>query len=257
MTVCQICGIEHGVEHSDAPDAGMRLMAVTFPKSGTNLLIQLMGSPEHLKVGFPVLYDDIPITSGNEQIGREEITLGRTYQQVEAFKGTAFGHVPWSNEMIRSARVKPTVVILLVRDPRDVIVSHYAYVRRKPEVPLNFRFSDGSRLSERDDPIRDLIELAPAMWWHFVPWLQYADYVVRFESLIADPLAVSHEIFIRAGGQVLGVGGAKGMVGRIDPSISPTFRKGVAGDWVNHFTSAHRQRYGALMSRVHDRLGYP
>jgi len=254
--ICEVCGVEHGLDHREGPEGGMRVLVTTHPKSGTNLLIQLTGSPAHIPVGFPVLYEGASVRSGNSRAGGDAITIGDTYKKVESFTGAAFGHVPWTEEMERSARKQKTVVAVLIRDPRDVIVSHYFHVKRTAEAAFNFMLPDGTRLADSPDPIADLIRVAPFVWRKFIPWLSHADLVVRFADLVGDPLSIATKLYNRAGGRVFGVSTPAQMTERINPHKSPTFRKGSTGDWRNHFTSAHVQQFNQAMGDIANRLGY-
>ena len=205
MTTCEICGLEHGYENSNHKGEDMRVMVTTHPKTGTNLLIQYIGQPEHIRISHDILYMGMHIMTGNEDRAHNEITYAQVYEQVENFGGTAFGHVPWTYEMEQAARKKKTFIVQLIRDPRDVIISHYFHVKRDPEAGFNFNFHDGGRLSGRHDPIGQLIRLAPQSWEKFLPWLERADLVLRFEQLVATPLTVCEHIFREVGGQVLNV----------------------------------------------------
>lgn len=257
MTTCEICGVEHGYENSNHKGEDMRVMVTTHPKTGTNLLIQLIGQPEHIRISHNILFMGMDVKSGNEKVAHNEITYNQVYQQVVNFQGTAFGHVPWTFRMEESARAKETLIVQLIRDPRDVIVSHYFHAKRDPEAGFNFIFRDGGRLSGRLDPIGQLIRLAPNSWEKFLPWLEVADAVVRFEELVARPLAVCEWLFREAGGgEAFNVGSPQDMVARIDSKVSPTFRKGQVGDWVNHFTTEHVRDYQKFMGDIHRRLGY-
>lgn len=256
MTVCEICGVRHGGEYGESTESVVRLLVTTFPKSGTNLILQFLGMPEHIQVGFDLLYRGLAVKPGNEQAAMSHLTVDDVSGQTASFKRAAGGHIPWTAEIEQSARKKETVIVQLIRDPRDVIVSHYFYAKNNVEAAFNFVYPDGRRLAERPDPIGDLIHAAPVVWQRFMAWLGRADLVVRFEDLIREPFPICERIFRMAGAGAVGASDPRAMMRRVDADRSPTFRKGLAGDWVNHFTSAHVRDYERLMGDLHRRLGY-
>jgi hypothetical protein len=121
---------------------------------------------------------------------------------------------------------------------------------------MNYVFADGTRLADRIDPLGDLIKISRARWTNYMPWLAEADLVIHYEEMRALPLDTCRLILAAAGTEVLRVGNAEGMLKRLDPSISPTFRKGGTGDWQELFTTQHMKMYSDQMSDMHEALGY-
>jgi hypothetical protein len=251
MSECAICGIDHG-KASKYHEKEARVLATTFPKSGTNLLIQYLGRPAHIRVSGSVLFEGVGLVEPDEAMNTP---ASITEHQIRNFTGVAFGHVPCHEEFWAATHSVPTLVIALIRDPRDVIVSHALWVKKRPVAHMNYLI-DGVPLSERIDPIGDLIRMSAERWKGFLGWLRKPTLVVRFEELVRNPVDICRRIVTRVPVSVFRAGSAEGMVNRADKESSPTYRKGHPGDWVNHFTTEHMRLYQEHMAETHRELGY-
>lgn len=165
--------------------------------------------------------------------------------------------------------------ILLLRDPRDLVVSQAFYIKREPLHHHHRHYTEVLKSDEErimtcirgfeagvsnDIPLLSVSELFAG----FVPWLDDAStLVVRFEDLIGsrgggdieNQLASIRHIgeFI---GRPLGHGQAERIAGKMYGKGSLTFRKGQTGDWRNHFTEAHRRTFKETMGDMLIGLGY-
>jgi hypothetical protein len=163
--------------------------------------------------------------------------------------------------------------ILLLRDPRDIVVSnsfhmlqdtlnqHHGYYTDK----LN---NDGERLMTsirglEGEPGKRLPSIAETLSG-YLPWLdQPSILVVRFEDLIGprgggDPNKQLDEIERISGfvGRPLNREGAARIAGKMYARGSLTFRRGQAGDWRNHFSEAHKAAFEEVAGDLLERLGY-
>ncbi len=255
--LCEICGVDHPTSRNIYHGGDMRVLITTFPKSGTNLIAQIFGSPQHIPISHNMLYSGIPIRSNSVQ-ANNELTLKKMAAPIAGFDGVAFGHIPYNYTFFEAMNHKPTMLVQLIRDPRDVIVSHYHYVIQNPLRAMNYILENGSKLTECDDPILELIKLSPPRWAAFTPWLEHA-HVIRYEDLRADPLAQAKIIVQKLGideAVRLRIGSESAMVSRIRPQKSPTFRKGGVGDWKSFFKPHHKKLYEEIMCETHEELGY-
>jgi len=168
-------------------------------------------------------------------------------------------------------------VFLMVRDPRDVVVSNAFYIaRKKPSHRLHHYFSH--QLDSDEERIQASIvgvsreelgeqQESKSMGGHirdFMPWLEAdACMLVRFEDLIGEGGGGSVERqreCVRQVGNHIGLSLDEVEVERIAANTfsqdSRTFRKGKIGDWKNHFTNQHVEAVKEELGGIMIRLGY-
>ncbi|MEJ2033659.1 MAG: sulfotransferase domain-containing protein [Deltaproteobacteria bacterium] len=168
---------------------------------------------------------------------------------------------------------KDEVIIYLVRDGRDVIVSYFHYLQKF--FPGTFRRSiNGTgwrrffRLIRRQDDFGVFVRrYAPAWAAHVNSWLDKRFHaLVRYEDLKENPVATLHAVFTalqvevpeRIIREALDIFSFARMSGRSEGQEDKNsfYRKGVSGDWQNQFSSVDldyfNKRAGSLMTR----LGY-
>lgn len=220
------------------------------------MLIQMIGGPKHIQVSHDILHAGVYVKTGNPSQAMNEMTAQDVADQLFSFNQIAYGHVPYKPGFVHAIRDRPTFVIFLIRDPRDVIVSHLGYVTRFPDRSMNYIFMDGSQLSERPDPIADLIRLSPTRWRMFEGWLREADLVLTFEEMVRTPMKTCELLITLIGTDALGTESPQAIFNRIDSAKSPTFWKGKTGGWQDAFTDDHNKTYLYYMKRTHRRLGY-
>ncbi|KKN02884.1 hypothetical protein LCGC14_1113250 [marine sediment metagenome] len=259
-TICPICGIEYP-EHDQHEETDVRFIATTFPKTGTNLLIQLLGNPRHILISHEMTHLGVPVRSGstNPDVSGDELTYREVVRSLETFVGTAFGHVPFNQLFFTAMKKHPTVIAFLVRDPRDTIVSHVYHASKVADASMNYLMDDDIMLNKRPDPIMDLIKISPERWRLFMPWMDRADMIVRFEEMIEDRIEVSQRLIDSVKPHSVAVfktDHPSKMAGRVRPTISPTFRKGITSEWRTHFTDKHMAEYAKRMGFIHRSLGY-
>jgi hypothetical protein len=150
--------------------------------------------------------------------------------------------------------------VLLHRDLRDVAVSYHFYVHNTPWHPEHKRHHNKS---VQEGLSVFAIRMLPAYikWVH--SWKNNANpehsIQLRYEDMLADPIAgmtnvatlfeldnsietitaivEKHSFKNMSGGRSSG-----------ESSITSFARKGVSGDWKNHFTPELREQYGRLLS---------
>jgi len=163
--------------------------------------------------------------------------------------------------------------ILMLRDPRDVVVSHAYYVTRSERHHLHNRYNALPTIEDRlmasiagfpsDQHGRGLISIGKRLGG-YMPWLQAPEtYVCRFEDLVGpngggSDEAQRNEIFSigRHVNRPLDEPTAQRLAGRIWSPRSSTFRGGRAGDWTNHFSQAHKAAFKELAGQYLIELGY-
>ena len=249
--LCVDCGKDHGqVGWIEPYRDGTRVLLISYPKSGTNLLLQYIKGAVHIRPHVARYWND-----ANPDIDEAICQLKR-------FPDLAFAHLPYKKIIEEAINHHPTRTLFLYRDPRDVIVSHLHYVERLTKIGGQ-AFGDGMSLLKRPDPISYLIKETPKRWFFFTPWLE-RDYIhqFRFEDFITNENATVRkliEVFrgTNAENRIAELAwNETSVMARNRPEESATFRKGIVGDWRNHFQPHHIQEFEQTCSDLMEKLGY-
>ena len=165
--------------------------------------------------------------------------------------------------------------VFLIRDPRDVAVSHGFYVQKETRHPqhdhyTNVLTSDGERLMATIHSFKTNVVDGIARQSSFdtlagsLPWLAHSStLVVRFEDLIGPrgggDERVQRETIRQIGdfvGRPLRGDQAVAVAQKMYGKQSSTFRKGQVGDWHNHFSEEHVSAFKDIMGDRLIALGY-
>jgi len=229
------------------------------PKSGTTWMLKMIAS--------------LP---GYEDIGNYYGDLQK-YHTAESGH-VIHGHDAYTPELKNILLEEGIKVILMVRDPRDQLVSRMFHVKRS----TNHVWNERMKAMDNDEALmmciegrdklpgmHDMISLAQS-------WINgnAEALVVRYEELLADPV-----LHFRSVLDYLGIGNNRGLAEVIvernrfarlsmgkriwqtqrKPGQEDTkshFRKGIVGDWRNYLTPAHIERFKALCGQQMIDLGY-
>jgi hypothetical protein len=226
--------------------------SATFPRVLVN------GSP---KTGTTWMYRMVGAFPGAECVGN---FTGQIERYLELPSGAVVhGHEKFSEELAANLDAAEIKTVLLFRDPRDQAVSRMFHIRRSTTNRFHAAYSQldhdallmaciQGREADRFPGIRYMVGLTQG-------WINsgYPIQVVRYEDMLADPVgkmsAAAHWIGIPAGDglikaivqkhdfQQLTIGRNIFQRGRKPGEGDPGshFRRGVAGDWRNHFTPGH------------------
>jgi sulfotransferase 6B1 len=164
--------------------------------------------------------------------------------------------------------------ILIVRDPRDVLVSFALWVPLVPSHHLYRRFhrdlpSNESRISACLDGLASDgdgpgIESYPERLQAYAGWLDDPEcLIVRFEDLIGpmggatrDAQVATIDMIARHVGRPLDPDATQRLATNVWSERSRTFRRGAVGDWRNHLTQSHLARLEAGAGEIISALGY-
>ena len=173
-------------------------------------------------------------------------------------------------------------VTVVFRDGRDAIVSAYFYFLFKNEINRHFavaRHRSFCAFDDYDDTVANMPRFIEYMftefahgrhfsWADFVDsWLGRISDYVRYEDLLTEPAAVLRKHVLRLTGRELELSQAEKIVedfsfkrqsGR-SPGTSNTrsfVRKGIAGDWKNHFNAEAREVFDHFAGQQLIQLGY-
>nr|WP_263819262.1 sulfotransferase domain-containing protein [Salinibacter sp.] len=177
-------------------------------------------------------------------------------------------HVPGSVHNTRVLEKGEISYLIMYRDLRDVAVSHVFYVQRTPWHPEHPEYTD---LSVREG----LHHFGNTLLPEFVEWIRSWDtnrdpeqsLIVRYEDLLADTVATFREVArlfelpddadtIESIVEAHRFENLSGGRDRGDDAGDSFFRKGVSGDWKNHFTPELKSLYKKTAGEALIDFGY-
>lgn len=215
----------------------MRIL-ISVPKAGGHLFAQMTESQE---AAFLVRDQRGP--------GQQFMAAQQIRDRLRGMSGNVWGHVPYHPALAPVVESAETA-LLLVRDPRDIIVSHAHYVARKRNSALDYAIGK-VRLSKIpfEQRVGFLIaSMGPVFarfdMWRRMPFVQ----VFRYEEYQRDPEGTMERL------GALGYGAVDGMRARAKIH-SYTFRKGAIGDWETEFTGRQKAKAERLFGEIIDRWG--
>jgi hypothetical protein len=246
------------------------LFANSFPKSGTHLLTQvLQGFPS---IG-PAVDSGLPaVVTYIGETGRERSSLEILGNLQRLLPGDiAYGHLHARPEVVEQLCQDGTAAYFILRDPRDVVVSHVHYVTEIEPDHIHHAYYT-QVLEDFDQRLRTSIlglpdsEIPfPDVCQRFEPYISWLDQpevlCLRFEDFIQDREAALGGIYdhaVRRGfpsalerGRAIQV-----LAASIDPQRSPTFRSGKVGGWRNQFSPENKALFKEIAGDLLVRLGY-
>lgn len=252
-----------------APQEGWPvLLGISFPKSGTHLLDQIL-------LGFSKV---APFSRRLHSFYAEyegESGRKRSPAQAAAWLDSlrpgdiASAHLFAREEAVKRVCTPAFVPYFLFRDPRDVAVSHVFYVTDMEARHVHHDYyqslSDfNARLKVSILGRPDANVEFPNIAERFAPYLGWLDQpavlTVHFEELIHDrpgtlnrildrflarvPLQTPRRLILEA------------LESSINPQRSPTFRSGKTGEWKKYFTDEHKKIFKEVAGDLLIRLGY-
>jgi sulfotransferase family protein len=254
---------------------GPRVFANSFPKAGTHLLSTLLGElPRMMFSGVHRSEGDyVDGEARRDGSNLDWARLRRTLERVN--KGQyATGHFPYVPGLPELLDELGYRSLVMIRDPRDVVVSAQHYVQEMSGHDLHRRFSE--RYTTADERIAATITGFDADEYgrgqasigdrleRFVPWLTTPGVrVVRFEDLIGAAGGGSREAQERAvadiarhAGRELDPARVAAIADRVWSDRSSTFRQGRAGGWRERLTPEHVRLFKEHAGRALIELGY-
>jgi hypothetical protein len=229
------------------------------PKTGTTWVVNLIGS--------------IP---GYKKVGNYK---GKIENYRHASPGDVIhGHDVGTEELKAILREKGVKVIATLRDPRDQCISRMFHVRRDSSHSWNKRLRDLSEFDALMECIegRDAFPSISQLMKVSTTWLDgdYDVQTIRYESLKANPVKefrkVADHMQVRLSNRLLeqivrrnrferlSAGGKFWRTARAEgqEDSNSHFRKGIVGDWQNHFQEAHKERFKEVAGQLLIDLGY-
>lgn len=244
------------------------LLGISFPKSGTHLLDQIL-------IGFSKVapyskrlhsfYAEYEGESGRKRSSEQAIAWLDSLRPGDVASAHLFAR-PEAMTRICSLHFIPYFIF---RDPRDVVVSHVFYVTDMEARHVHHDyyqslpdFNARLNVSILGRPDAD-IEF-PNIADRFAPYLGWLDHdevlAIHFEDLINDRASALTRIMdhflartpLQTPRQLI----LDSLESSINPSRSPTFRSGKAGEWKKHFTEEQKKIFKDVAGNLLIRLGY-
>ncbi len=246
------------------------LFGISFPKSGTHLLTQILAGFTQLG---PVVESGLPPVLTFEGESGKPRPIQQILKDLKRLSSgdIAYGHLHAFPEVVAELCRPGVAPYFIYRDPRDVAVSHVFYVTDLANRHVHHDYYV-NHLKDFDEHLKVSIFGRPELEYPFpnirerfepyLPWFERKEVLtLRFEDLIADPQISLLQIFDHAVNR--GFVSAKNpaesvevLTKAIDPQKSPTFRKGESGGWREHFNESNKKIFKEVCGDLLITLGY-
>lgn len=244
------------------------LLGISFPKSGTHLLDQILlgfSSVAPYAKRLHSFYAEYDGESGVKRAPEQAVAWLDALRLRDVASAHLFAH-PEAVARVCSSRFIPYFIF---RDPRDVVVSHVFYVTEMESRHVHHDYYASlpdfdSRLTVsilgRPDINIEFLNIAD----RFAPYLGWLDQPsvmkIHFEELVDDRTSslnrildhfLDHASLPTPRGSIL-----NSLESAINPTKSPTFRSGKTGEWKKYFNEKHKRIFKDVAGDLLVRLGY-
>jgi hypothetical protein len=256
-----------------------------MPKAGTHLLMKAVGMFDGIrqvegwitnrlveKVEIANTQDSDSILIGVDSPKPIPIeTLTRTLRRAK--RGDFIkAHTRFSEDLANLLEQLRMKTLLILRDPRDVVVSHANFLATR-STHLLFDFYQNLSTSERimtsiaglspDHPDDSMLLNIEERYRSLMPWISHSlNYTTYFEKLVGPKGGGSYDEQIQEIehiSQHLDIRCSQKDIERVADTLfggTTTFRKGTIGRWRKHFTLEHKQVFKDIAGQVLIDLGY-
>jgi len=252
-----------------APQKGWPiLLGISFPKSGTHLLDQILLGFSKVAPFSKRIHSFYAEYEGESGVKRAP---EKALSWLDALRpgDIASAHLFTRPEAVTRVCSPKFVPYFIFRDPRDVVVSHVFYVTEMEARHVHHAYYQS--LSDFDARLKvsilgrpDADIEFPDIADRFAPYLGWLDHrevlSIHFEDLINDRAATLTRIIdhflahvpLQAPRQLI----LDSLESSINPTKSPTFRSGKTGEWKKHFTEEHKRIFKDVAGDLLVKLGY-
>ena len=228
----------------------------------------------------PAVNSGLPaVVTFNGETGAR-IPVRQIVRQLDQFSGgdTGYGHLHSEPEIVDILAGVQFASFFLLRDPRDVVVSHAHYLSSMAASHIHHEYfaQDLSSMDERirtsiagrRDPNRLVEKQAsdfPDIYQRFRPYMDWLKtpgiLVLHFEDLIQEIDRSIQRILDHTleRGFLLNCSRETALsriIHSLNPERSPTFRKGSSGDWKNAFSKENQALFKKIGGDLLIDLGY-
>lgn len=251
----------------------MKIVANSVPKSGTHLLLQLLGllgfEQGNLTIGEHFLLGRLPLAKRflrGPLLNKDSITLGvenpkkvrrrwleRRIAEIPEQRAI-LAHLPYTPEAAELLRANRMPMVVIFRDPRDVAVSYMHWLKQRPQL---YHHSEYAALPNDHERLLIAIRRGKLGEYTLRPMeKQYRQILkwgksegallVRFEDLVGEKGGGSSEVqheTIKRVCEYLALNVDKQRVISVQKELfgpTSTFRKGQIGGWRTEFTKEHK-----------------
>lgn len=244
------------------------LLGISFPKSGTHLLDQILLGFSRVAPFATRLHSFYAEYEGESGRKRSPDQALRWLDSLQP-RDIASAHLFAREDVSRRVCTPDFVPYFIFRDPRDVVVSHVFYVTDMEARHVHHDYYQSlpdfnARLSVsmlgRPDSGIEFLNIAD----RFAPYLGWLgkDEVlsIHFEDLVNDRVSALNRILDHVLVRVHLPAPRKDILAALEFSInprrSPTFRSGKTGEWKKYFTEEHKRIFKDVAGDLLIRLGY-
>jgi len=244
------------------------LLGISFPKSGTHLLDQILLGFSTVAPYAKRLHSFYAEYEGESGVKR---TPKQALQWLDALRpcDIASAHLFARPDAVARVCLPKFVPYFIFRDPRDVVVSHVFYVTEMESRHVHHAYYQSlpnfdARLNISILGRTDVDVEFPNIAERFAPYLDWLNHPevlkIHFEDLINDRAATLTRIMdhfltrapLPATRQLI----LDSLESSINPTKSPTFRSGKTGEWKKHFTDEHKKLFKHVAGDLLVNLGY-
>lgn len=244
------------------------LLGISFPKSGTHLLDQILLGFSNVAPYAKRLHSFYAEYKGESGVKRAPEQAIRWLDSLHP-RDVASAHLFARPEAVARVCSPKFIPYFIFRDPRDVVVSHvfyvtemeknhahHAYYQSIPDFDSRLKVSILGRpdagiefpnIAERFAPYMDWLNHPEVLSIHFEDLIHArAATLTRIldHFLTRVPLQMPRELILDS------------LESSINPSRSPTFRSGKTGEWKKYFTDEHKKIFKDVAGDLLIRLGY-
>jgi hypothetical protein len=244
------------------------LLGISFPKSGTHLLDQILlgfNRVAPFSRRLHSFYAEYEGESGLKRIPEQALAWLDSLHP----RDIASAHLFARPEVLARVNTPAYIPYFIFRDPRDVVVSHVFYVTEMETRHVHHDYYQSlpdfnTRLKVsilgRPDSDSEFPDIA-ARFAPYLGWLDQPSVMkIHFEDLINDRSRTLNRILdpfltrtpLRAPRHLI----LEALESSINPNRSPTFRSGKTGEWKKHFTAEHKKFFKDAAGDLLVRLGY-
>lgn len=237
------------------------IYVAAYPKSGSTWLTRLLGDVLNSPTGGCMLEQDNKevATEGQDRPGNYIVRKGH-FVLIDDY----IGQVVPSPHRLAWKQLTNEKIVFLVRDPRDICVSGAWHWRCSVEVFMNRMIvGDVARCGRWDEYCKDWSEFNIVLDNGFKSYR-----IIKYEDLLVDAVSSIQGLIFSFG---IGVSlydiefsvenqsfsNRKSQIGNNPQELRRNnMRKGIAGDWKNHFTPQMNDRMWSEFGWMMEKLGY-